>query len=160
MFPYIDVEQWSTIDTDVCNHILVSCLSIPKCFIFNIIAEPSPPGTLDSCCVQIEWLDEFVQRLPFFCDCCMQDTSLLWKLTVRWCAKRIPEEFMIKMTTCVEMNVLRKCNWSLQVTFSSSFCLLFKKIIEVGDVGSMMFAIMEIKKLSTHDGFEITNFIR
>ena len=126
VLPNVDVEKWTKFWTHILDHVLVGSPPIRQCTFLEIIAEPSPARTLDGCGMLIERLNEFINWWPWVWNRIMEIWSWLRELTICLWAQWIPEELMVDMATCVEMNELWEWYWTLQITLSSALCLLFK----------------------------------
>ena len=106
MLPDVNVEEWVQVLAHVRDHVLVSRLSILKCSLLRVQAEPSPAGSLDTCRVLVKNSDEFIHAAVFVRDCLVESTSVGGKLTVSRWAERFPEVLVVQVSARIEMNVL------------------------------------------------------
>ena len=159
MLPDVDVQQGTQLWTQIHNHILIHCFTIRQHSFLYIIAEPSPAWALYVCCVLVESVNELIHCVPLIYDSLVELTTWVRQGTILWWTQRVPEKFMVQMSSSIEVNQFWECDRFSQISTSCTFSLLLKKVIQICNICTVVLSIVKIHHFAAQDWLERSNLI-
>ena len=159
VLPHVDVEERHKIGAHISDQILIRRRVERQLSLSLVEAEPAPAGSLDRCRARVEHLNEVVKGAPALNDRVVEGARR-GDCRLRLRAERFPEEFVVEMTTSVELDSVGESDGFFDVSLVEGLCLLVEQVVQIVDVGAVVLAVVELEQMARNDWLKRAHFVR